>query len=111
MESSLQVLMSNAHIKCNLSHTRLVEAYAPDASVFGSEYLTEKLETSAGWSPPQPDEDWAQGHRQMMQDFVGCVADGRQPLSDGPLGLDAIRTVYAAYVAAQEGRRVELALD
>ena len=110
MESSLQVLMSNAHIKCNLSHTRLVEAYAPDASVFGSEYLTEKLETSAGWSPPQPDEDWAQGHRQMMQDFVGCVAEGRQPLSDGALGLDAIRTVYAAYVAAEEGRRVELGL-
>jgi predicted dehydrogenase len=108
MESSLQVLLSNAHIKCNLSHTRLVEAYAPDASVFGSEYLTEKLETSAGWSPPQPDEDWAQGHRHMLQDFVGCVAEGRPPLSDGALGLDAIRTVYAAYVAAQEGRRVEL---
>ncbi|HLZ25866.1 MAG TPA: Gfo/Idh/MocA family oxidoreductase [Chloroflexota bacterium] len=111
MESSLQVLMSNAHIKCNLSHTRLVEAYAPDASVFGSEYLTEKLETSAGWSPPQPDEDWAQGHRQMMQDFVECVAEGRRPLSDGPLGLDAIRTVYAAYVAAEEGRRVDVWSD
>lgn len=108
MESSLQVLMSNAHIKCNLSHTRLVEAYAPDASVFGAEYLTEKLETSAGWSPPQPDEDWAQGHRQMLQDFVACVAEGRQPLSDGALGLDAVRTVYAAYLAAEEGRRVAL---
>src|SRR5258708_3148222 len=33
LESTLQLLMSNAHIKCNLSHTRLVEAYAPDASV------------------------------------------------------------------------------
>jgi predicted dehydrogenase len=108
MESTLQVLLSNAHIKCNLSHTRLVEAYAPDASVFGSEYMIEKLETSAGWSTPAPDEDWAQGHRQMVQDFVGAVADRREPLSDGPLGLDAIRVVYAAYVAAEEGRRVEL---
>jgi predicted dehydrogenase len=111
MESTLQVLMSNAHIKCNLSHTRLVEAYAPDASVFGSEYMIEKLETSAGWSPPAPDEDWAQGHRQMMQDFVSAAADGREPLSDGSLGLDAIRVVYAAYVAAEEGRRVELSGD
>jgi predicted dehydrogenase len=108
MESTLQVLMSNAHIKCNLSHTRLVEAYAPDASVFGSEYLIEKLETSAGWSPPAPDEDWAQGHRQMVQDFVASVADGRPPTSDGALGLDAIRVVYAGYVSAEEGRRVEL---
>jgi predicted dehydrogenase len=108
MESSLQVLLSNAHIKCNLSHTRLVEAYAPDPAIFESEYLTEKLETSAGWSPPQPDEDWAQGHRQMVQDFVASVAEGRPPLADGALGRDVIRVVYAAYVAAEQGRRVEL---
>ncbi len=108
MESTLQILMSNAHIKCNLSHTRLVEAYAPDASVFGSEYIIEKLETSAGWSPPAPDEDWAQGHRQMMQDFVASVAEGRAPQSDGALGLDAIRVVYSAYLSAEQGRRVEI---
>jgi predicted dehydrogenase len=108
MESTLQILMSNAHIKCNLSHTRLVEAFAPDASVFGDEYLMEKLETSAGWSPPAPDEDWAQGHRQMLQDFVGSVADGRPPLATGELGRDVIRLVYAAYLSAAEGRRVEL---
>jgi predicted dehydrogenase len=111
MESSLQVLLSNAHIKCNLSHNRLVEAYAPDASVFGDEYLTEKLETSAGWSQPAPDEDWAQGHRQMLQDFVGAVAEGRPPLSDGALGRDVVRLVYAAYQSAEEGRRIELPVD
>jgi predicted dehydrogenase len=109
MESTLQVLLSNAHIKCNLSHTRLVEAYAPDASVFGDEYLIEKLETSAGWSPPAPDEDWAQGHRHMIQDFVASVAEGRPPRADGDLGRDVIRLVYAAYLSAAEGRRVELA--
>jgi predicted dehydrogenase len=79
--------------------------------VFGSEYLTEKLETSAGWSPPQPDEDWAQGHRHMLQDFVSCVADGHAPQSDGELGRDAIRVVYSAYVSAEEGRRVTLDED
>jgi predicted dehydrogenase len=111
MESSLKVLMSNAHLVCNLSHTRLVEAYAPSADVFGQEYLTEKLETSAGWSPPQPDEDWAQGHRHMIQEFVACVAEGRQPRSDGELGRDAIRVVYAAYQSAEEGRRITLNHD
>jgi predicted dehydrogenase len=108
MESSLKILMSNAHLVCNLSHTRLVEAYAPDAGVFGDEYLTEKLETSAGWSPPQPDEDWAQGHRHMIQDFVASIADGREPQSEGELGRDVIQLVYSAYVSAAEGRRVTL---
>jgi predicted dehydrogenase len=111
MESTLQVLMSNAHIKCNLSHTRLVEAFAPDPSVFGSEYMIEKLETSAGWSPPAPDEDWAQGHRHMLQDFLDALAEDREPLSTGELGRDVIRVVYSAYVSAAEGRRVELPLS
>jgi predicted dehydrogenase len=111
MESTLQVLMSNAHIKCNLSHTKLVEAFAPESSVFGDEYLIEKLETSAGWSPPAPDEDWAQGHRQMIQDFVSSVAESRPPRADGELGRDVIRLVYAAYLSAAEGRRVTLSFD
>jgi predicted dehydrogenase len=108
MESSLKILFSNAHVVCNLTHTRLVEAYAPSPEIFGDEYLTEKLETSAGWSPPQPDEDWVQGHRAMVQDFVGCVAEARQPRADGELGRDAIRVVYAAYQSAEEDRRVVL---
>ena len=108
MESSLQLLLSNAHLKCNLSHNRLLDAFAPDPSVFGSEYLMEKLETSAGWSQPQPDEDWAQGHRHMIQDFVSAIAEGRPARADGALGLDVIHVIYAAYVAAEEGRRVVL---
>lgn len=110
MESSLKILLSNAHLLCNLTHTRLVEAYAPSAEIFADEYLTEKLETSAGWSPPQPDEDWVQGHRAMVQDFVACVAEGRQPRADGELGRDAIQVVYAAYQSAEDGRRITLDL-
>jgi predicted dehydrogenase len=111
MDSSLQVLLSNAHLKCNLAHNRLLDAYAPDAAVFGDEYLMEKLETSAGWSQPAPDEDWAHGHRNMIQDFVSAVAEGRPPGADGTLGRDVIHVVYAAYLAAEQGRRIELAGD
>ncbi|HLN13007.1 MAG TPA: Gfo/Idh/MocA family oxidoreductase [bacterium] len=108
MESSLEIFLSNAHLKCNMEHTGLVEAYAPSPAVFEGEYLMEKLETKAGWSAPAPDEDWAQGHRHVLQDFVECVATGRAPLADGRLGRDVIETVYAGYVSAAEGRRVAL---
>jgi predicted dehydrogenase len=47
----------------------------------------------------------------MVQDFVASVADGRPPQADGALGRDAIRVVYAAYVSAAEGRRVQLGED
>lgn len=108
MTSALELCLSNARIKCQLSPTDLCQAYAPDGSVFGHEYLVEKLETSAGWSSPAPDEAWTHGHLQQVQDFVAAIAEGRPALADGELGRDVVEVIYAAYVAAEEGRRVEL---
>lgn len=79
-----------------------------DGTVWGDAYLMEKLETGAGWSAPAPDEPWAHGHLQQIQDFVEAVAYDRAPLSDGQLGSAVVRVIYAAYVAAEEGRRVDL---
>jgi predicted dehydrogenase len=108
MVSSLEIFLSNSHIQCNMEHTDLMRAYAPSPTIFEGEYLMEKLETKAGWSAPAPDEDWIQGHIHAVQDFVESVATGHPPLADGHLGKDVIETVYAGYVSAAEGRRVEL---
>ncbi|MDE3076813.1 MAG: gfo/Idh/MocA family oxidoreductase, partial [Chloroflexota bacterium] len=83
-------------------------AYAPDASVFEPEYLAEKLETKAGWSRPAPTEELTSGHYEQAQDFVSAVAEGRPSVSDGRLGRDVVEVIYAAYLSAEEGRRVNL---
>jgi hypothetical protein len=44
----------------------------------------------------------------MHGHLIGAIVEGRAPLADGTLGRGASRVVYAAYVAAEEGRRVEL---
>jgi predicted dehydrogenase len=106
MESRLDIQASNARYRCNLSPNDLLEAYAPNASVFGDAYIMEKVDSGAGWTTPIPDEDWTSGHLAMCADFVGAVQNGRAARSDGRLGADVVRVVYAAYVAAAEGRRV-----
>ncbi|MFQ5738629.1 MAG: Gfo/Idh/MocA family protein [Acidobacteriota bacterium] len=108
MESTLQVFLSNARLKCNLSPHDLVQAYAPDSSVFAGQYLMEKLETKSGWSTPIPDEDWSAGHLSMCRDFISAVAEDRPARSQGRLGAQVVRVVYAAYCSASEGRRVAL---
>jgi predicted dehydrogenase len=45
---------------------------------------------------------------QEIQDFMECVATGRQPLSDLALAIETIKVNYAGYWAAEEGRRVML---
>ena len=99
---------ARAMVICNINPNNVVQAYAPDGAVFGDEYLVEKLETKAGWSSPQPDEDWTSGYPQEIQDFMEAVALGREPLSGGALARDVTAVIYGAYLSAAEGRRVDL---
>ena len=108
MESKLEILGSNYHLKCNLSPNDLLRSYATEAGVFGEEYVMEKASTQAGWNTPIPAEDWSSGHLSMCEDFAAASAEGRSAVADGELGLEVTRVVYAAYVAAEEGQRVEL---
>ena len=82
--------------------------YAPDAAVWGDEYLTEKVETKAGWQFPSPEEDWMRGYPQELEDFVGAISERREPLSGGLLAREVVEVIYAGYVSAATGRRVEL---
>ena len=108
MESRLELMASNCRLRCNLSPGDMLEAFAPDAEVFGDAYLLEKLDSGAGWSTPMPDEDWTSGQLGMCQAFARCLSAGERCDCDGRLGLDVVRVIYAAYVAAAEGRRVQL---
>ena len=108
IRNQMAIYGAKAVVLCNINPNDLVQAYAPDASVFGDEYIVEKIETKAGWTAPQPDEEWTTGYPQEIQDFVECVATGREPLSNGPLARDVTAVIYGAYLSATEGRRVDL---
>lgn len=106
--NTLSVYGSRAVARANINPNNSVQAYTPDPAAFKDEYLCEKLETGAGWSSPQPDEDWMTGYPDELRDFVGSVSRGRQPKSDLMLALDVLAIVYGAYVASDEGRRLDL---
>jgi predicted dehydrogenase len=108
IRNQMAIYGAKAVVLCNINPNDVVQAYAPDPAVFGDEYIVEKIETKAGWTAPQPDEEWTTGYPQEMQDFVECVALGREPLSNGPLARDVTAVIYGAYLSATEGRRVDL---
>ncbi|NLE76555.1 MAG: Gfo/Idh/MocA family oxidoreductase [Chloroflexi bacterium] len=108
MEDTLDIYLSNGRVRCDMTHSTMMQAYAPSPEVFASEYLAEKLETKAGWSYPSIDEEWLLGYPQELRDFVEAIAEEREPLSTPQLGREVVQVMYAAYLAAEEGRRVTL---
>jgi len=93
---------------CNIAPNNAMMSYAADASVLKDVYLTEKVETTAGWQYVLLDEESARGYLQEAQDFMECVATGRQPLSGLDLAYETIRLTYAGYLSAEKGQRIKV---
>jgi predicted dehydrogenase len=108
IRNTMTVYLSNAVVQVNINPNDTVVAYAPDPQIFGEEYIAEKLETKAGWNFASPDEDWVRGYPQELEDFVDCLLTGREPVSGLDLACQTVELIYAAYLAAEKGRRIEL---
>jgi predicted dehydrogenase len=104
----LEAYLSNARIRANINPNTSCVAYAPAGHIFGDEYIHEKIETKAGWTFPSPDDAWTQGYAQEIADFVSAISEDRAPTSSLSLARDVSIVLYAAYVSAEEGRRVDL---
>jgi predicted dehydrogenase len=101
--------LTNAVVHANITPNTTLTAYAPDAAVWGEEYISEKVETKAGWQFPSPDEDWMRGYPQELADFTEAIRERREPLSGGALAREVVEVIYAGYLSAARGRRVDLA--
>jgi predicted dehydrogenase len=104
----LNVYLSNAVVYVNINPHNVLEVYAPEPHIFGEEYITEKLETKAGWNFPSPNDDWMRGFPQELEDFIDAILFDREPVSGIDLARDVVETIYAAYASAEKGMRIEL---
>ncbi|MGL4961337.1 MAG: Gfo/Idh/MocA family protein [Inquilinus sp.] len=108
VRNSFEVYTTNAVYHGAMTPNDGLTAFTPDPDAFGTEYLHEKIETRTGWISVAPDEDWVRGYPQEMQDFVEAIAQAREPASGLALASSVVDVIYAAYVSAEEGRRVDL---
>jgi predicted dehydrogenase len=104
----LNIYLSNAVVYVNINPHDVLEVYAPEPHVFEKEYISEKLETKAGWNFPSPDDDWMKGFPQELEEFIDAILLDREPVSGIDLARDVVEVIYAAYASAAKGMRIEL---
>lgn len=92
----------------NIAPNTQFVSYQTDEAKLGEVYFTEKVDRRTGWQFLCLDEEVARGYVGEVQDFMECVAYGREPVAGLDLAAEAIRIHYAAYRAAEEGRRITL---
>jgi predicted dehydrogenase len=104
----IETYTNSGSLFANITPNNQMTTYMTDETRLGSVYFTEKVDRKTGWQFVCLEEEWTRGYLQEIQDFMECVATGRQPLADLQLAYETTRIQYAGYWAAEEGRRIAL---
>ena len=108
IKNRIELYGSNAMITANITPNNSMIAFAPRENVWKEEYIAEKLETKSGYSFPSFDEFWTRGFPQEMRDFALSIIEDKKPASDYELAKQTVQIIYAAYLSAESGKKVEL---
>ena len=104
----VETYTSGGSLFANITPNNHLMSYLTDEKKLTGVYITEKVDRKTGWQYVCLEEEWTRGYLQEIQDFMECVARGRQPLADLALAYETIKVNYAGYWSADEGRRIPL---
>jgi predicted dehydrogenase len=104
----IETYTSGGSLFANITPNNHLTSYQTDEEKLSGVYITEKVDRKTGWQFVCLEEEWTRGYLQEIQDFMECVAVGRQPLADVGLAYETIKVNYAGYWSAEDGRRIAL---
>jgi predicted dehydrogenase len=86
----------------------LMNTYFLDEDNLENVYISEMLPSKTGWNKPFLEDEIIRGYTDEMRDFMDCILFDREPKSGFDLAYETIRIIYAAYMSAEIGSKVEL---
>lgn len=103
----IEVYSNDSALVCNITPTDLLNTYFLDEDGLENVYISEMLPAKLGWNKAFVSDEVIRGYMGELQDFVECVAYDRAPCSGFQLAYETTKIMYAAYLSAEEGRRVD----
>jgi predicted dehydrogenase len=104
----IEVYAHDTSLICRLTPPGNMDAYFLDEKGLEQVAIAEMLPTYVGWQHVFVSDEVLRGYAGELEDFVECVLFNRKPVSGFDLAYETIKTIYAAYWSAEEGRAVEL---
>lgn len=104
----VELYCNDAFLECKLTMNDAMSTYFLDEDGLENIGISEMLRTKKGWNNPFIADEIIRGYTAEIQDFMECVAYGRKPISDFEVAKETTRIMYAAYLSAQKGTRVNI---
>jgi predicted dehydrogenase len=105
----VEIHTTGGALYANITPNDHMVSYLTDEAKLKGVYITEKVDRKTGWQFVCLEEEWTRGYLQEIQDFMECIALGREPRAGLALAYETVKITYAGYRSAEEGRRIALA--
>jgi len=103
----IEVYGNNTALNCNITPTDILNTYFLDEEGLEDVYISEMLPAKLGWNKAFVNDEIIRGYSGELQNFMETVAYDLEPVSNFRLAYDVTRVLYAAYLSAEEGRRID----
>ena len=104
----VELYCNDAAINCTMTMSDLMSTYFLDEDNLDNVYISEMLPSKIGWNKPFLEDEIIRGYTDEMRDFMEAIFYDRDPKAGFDLAYDTIRIIYAAYMSAEMGCKVEL---
>lgn len=104
----MELYCNDAAINCNLTMSNVMSTYFLDEDCLDGISLSEMLPSKTGWNNPFLADEILRGYTDEMHDFMSAVYYGHAPKAGFELAYKTTQVIYAAYLSAEEDRRIYL---
>lgn len=104
----IEIYSNDSSLICNITPTDILNTYFLDEEGLENIYISEMLPSKLGWNKAFVNDEIIRGYSGELRDFLETIAFDREPLSGFDIAYETVQVIYAAYLSAQEGRRVDL---
>lgn len=106
--NTVDIFCNDSALRCNITPPKLLDTYFLDEDGIEDIALGEMLPSKLGWNTAFVSDEVIRGYMGELQDFINAVAYDRQPASGFELAYETAQIMYAAYLSAEEGRRIDM---
>ena len=104
----VEVYCNDNALMCTLTPTDILNTYFLDEEGMEDVNISEMLPKALGWNKAFVSDEVIRGFTGELQDFAETIYHDREPVSGFELAYLTTQVIYAAYLSAEEGRRVDL---
>ena len=108
IQNHINLITNDGVLECLMTPPNNMRSFFMDDEGLDDVYISENLKCKTGWNNVFVAEETLRGYTAELQAFAEDVAYNREPESGIDIALETTKIMYAAYLSAEKGRRIEL---